>query len=49
MLGRPTHIIKHEKHLEHLLQNHNALVNFKDIIRDMKVKTHMIRNQFYGC
>lgn len=44
MFGTAINIIKHQNYLWHMLQCHDALVNL--IIRNMKVRTTVLRNQF---
>ncbi len=45
--GRAIQNVKSEKHLGHLIYC-GSIVNLEPVIRDMKVRTNVITNQFYS-
>ena len=47
MNGREIAKVNGEKHLGHMLSNHGNIINIDSIIRDMKVRTNTIINQFH--
>lgn len=46
MCGRDIKNVKSGKHLGHIISSRGSLVNFEPVIRDMKVRTNVIINQF---
>ena len=48
MNGRDISKVNGEKHLGHMLSNHGSIINIDPIIRDMKVRTNTIINQFHA-
>ncbi len=46
IFGRKIRIVLEEKHLGHVLSSRGSLVNIDSVIKDMKVGTNIIINQF---
>ena len=44
--GRTIRNVKNEKHLGHVFQNSENMIDFSDVIKDIKVRSNVISNEF---